>query len=598
MALWGMGRARGEDEEELSGGSDAAGEEAVRLRAALRDGQARYAALWDHSREALWECDASGSFRSANTALAKLFGFPTPQLAMSEINDFGRSLWDDANLFESWLNCLRSGESVSEFEAQLRRRDGSTIWVISTARAERDAAGNISGYVGSFDDISRQKVAEERLMRHAFHDKTTGLPDRALFVDRVQGCVRRAQRGDDYQFAVMFLDLDRFKVVNDSLGHAAGDQLLSSIARKIEAVLRPGDLLARLGGDEFGIVLDDIEDRETVTQLAERIQKRLALPSSIEGQEIYSNASIGIAIGGKDDHVDRLLRDADAAMYGAKEKGRARWEIFDTATRTARNTNFMQMESELRRAVERNEFRVHYQPIVSLATGRLIGFEALVRWVHPKKGMISPGQFIPVAEDTGLILPIGHWILRESVKQLAKWQSRGGRDAALMMSVNLSAKQFAQPDLVKQVDRVLQSNGIDGGSLKLEITESAIMGNPETAIAMLKQLKAYGIKLSLDDFGTGYSSLSYLHKFPFNVLKIDQSFVSNMDSAEKNEEIVRTIVALAHTLRMDVIAEGVETEGQLEHLRALKCHYGQGYYFAGPMDAESATELLSAAPQW
>jgi EAL domain-containing protein (putative c-di-GMP-specific phosphodiesterase class I) len=313
---------------------------------------------------------------------------------------------------------------------------------------------------------------------------------------------------------------------------------------------------------------------------------------------MFTGASIGVVLGGRDDRVESLMRHAEAALYKAKGKGRGRYEVWEGDDAPPRGANAMQLESELRRAVERNEFRAFYQPIVSLASGRIIGFEALVRWFHPRRGFVSPGQFIPLAEDTGLIMPLGAWMLRESCKQLAVWQKRGGRMSGLIMSVNLSAKQFGQPDLVRQVDRIIQSAGIDGASLKLEVTESAIMDNPESAISMLNAFKAYGIKLSLDDFGTGYSSLSYLHRFPFNVLKIDQSFVSQMEATSKNEEIVRTIVALAHTLRMDVIAEGVETASQLDHLRALKCHYGQGYFFAGPLDVDSATEMLMADPEW
>jgi diguanylate cyclase (GGDEF)-like protein/PAS domain S-box-containing protein len=604
MALFGLGRRTEEDAHEQNGHRENTSPpsslevENQRLRQQLEESQQKYRQVWDSASEGLWECDMQGRFRSINNALVQLTGYPTPQVMMEELDDFGRALWVEPQQFEKWLEKLCNGQDVVDEEVQLRRKDHSSLWVVASGNPIRDANSQITGYAGRFDDITRRKVAEDRLRRHAFHDKITGLPDRTLFLERIGQHIRRAQRQESYQFAVMVLDIDRFKVVNDSLGHMAGDQLLSSISRKLEAVLRPGDFLARLGGDEFGILLDDIQEYDTITQLAERIQKRLTLPTTVEGHELYSNASMGIAIGGKDDRIDSLMRDADTAMYTAKERGRARYHIFDPETRQVRQTNFMQMESELRRAVERNEFQLFYQPIVSLATGRLIGFEALVRWYHPKRGFISPGQFIPVAEDTGMILPIGGWVLRESCKQLAKWHKRGGRDAALMVSVNLSARQFTQPDLVKQVDRVLQSTGLDGGSLKLEITESAIMGNPEAAISMLKQLKAYGVKLSLDDFGTGYSSLSYLHRFPFNVLKIDQSFVSNMEASEKNEEIVRTIVALAHTLRMDVIAEGVETLAQLEHLRALKCHYGQGYYFAGPVDPDSATEILDAAPQW
>jgi diguanylate cyclase (GGDEF)-like protein len=568
---------------------------------------------WEKAREGFFECDVDGRFRAVNPALARLFGYDSGQELLDSHSNMsvpalfvdparGASLWRQVQELKAapkgaTPESASAVSMMSDEEAQVKRPDGSLLWTSWSAWPLEDG----TGWGGAVVDISREKVAEERLLRHAFHDKTTGLADRNLFMERVATAIRRtASRpsSDPVRFAVLLLDLDRFKVVNDTLGHSAGDQLLAGAARRLEAVLRPSDLLARLGGDEFGIVLDEVSEVQDVLPLLDRIQKRLGLPITIEGQEVFANASIGVALGERDDRAETLLRHAESAMYRAKEKGRNRFEVWSRTDEAPRGANAMQLEAELRRAVERNEFRAFYQPIVSLASGRLIGFEALVRWVHPRRGFVSPGQFIPIAEDTGLIMPIGHWMLRESCKQLAVWQKRGGRHSNLMMSVNLSARQFGQADLVRQIDRILMATGLDGGSLKLEVTESAIMDNPETAIGMLNQLKAYGIKLSLDDFGTGYSSLSYLHRFPFNVLKIDQSFVSQMDASEKNEEIVRTIVALAHTLHMDVIAEGVETESQLDHLRALRCHYGQGYYFAGPLDVESATEMLLADPEW
>ncbi len=594
MALWNFGKTN-------------AGNGEASASAATGAPKARDSALWQHAREGFFECSSNGVLCAANPAMARCFGYESP----TEFLDLTPSLFSSALFFESAaaeavLRKLQSQRALNDYEIQINRKDGTALWTswsVWPRESDNGADGEKSadGWCGSVRDISREKTAEERLMRHAWHDKTTGLADRNLFVERIGVLLKRAANRENTnqpQFAVVFLDLDRFKVVNDTLGHNAGDQLLIGIARRLEAVLRPNDLLARLGGDEFGILLDDISDIKDVTPLLDRIQKRLAMSLTIESQEVYSNASIGVALGRRDERMENLMRNAEAAMYRAKEKGRGRYEVWQSSDRARNDSGAMQLESDMRRAVERQEFRCFYQPLVSLATGRVIGFEALVRWFHPKLGKISPARFIPIAEDTGLINHIGQWVLRESCRQLATWQKRGGRNSSLIMSVNLSARQFTQPDLVKQIDRILQISGLDGGSLKLEVTESALMDDPETAIKTLNQFKAYGIKLSLDDFGTGYSSLSYLHRFPFNVLKIDQSFVSQMDAAEKNEEIVRTIVALAHTLRMDVIAEGVETEAQLEHLRALKCHYGQGYYFAGPLDAESATEMLTADPEW
>ena len=588
MALWNFGKTSANEPEaaDLAGNGVAS--------------SGRDSALWQHAREGFFESATNGVLCAANPALARCFGHETSiEFLDAAPSLFSPGLFSDTSAAERLLQKLQTHKAINDYEIQINRKDGTALWTSWSIWPRGDNGSD--GWGGSVQDISREKTAEERLMRHAWHDKTTGLADRNLFVERIGALLKRAgnrENSNQPQFAVVFLDLDRFKVVNDTLGHNAGDQLLTGIARRLEAVLRPNDLLARLGGDEFGILLDDITDIKDVTPLLDRIQKRLAMSLTIEGQEVYSNASIGVALGRRDERTENLMRNAEAAMYRAKEKGRGRYEVWTRSDKSSTDSGAMQLEADLRRAVERQEFRCFYQPLVSLATGRVIGFESLVRWFHPKLGKVSPGRFIPIAEDTGLINQIGHWVLRESCRQLAVWQKRGGRSSSLIMSVNLSARQFTQPDLVKQVDRILQLSGIDGGSLKLEVTESALMDDPETAIKILKQFKAYGIKLSLDDFGTGYSSLSYLHRFPFNVLKIDQSFVSQMDAAEKNEEIVRTIVALAHTLHMDVIAEGVETQGQLEHLRALKCHFGQGYYFAGPLDAESATEMLTADPEW
>jgi diguanylate cyclase (GGDEF)-like protein/PAS domain S-box-containing protein len=570
---------------------------------------------WASAREGFFECGSDGRLLCANPATARILGYASAEEAERESPSlFAGPFFDDPQRLQGVIAKLRDEGSAEDEELLLRRADSSTLWTRWSFWAaeggvggaglngpDTAASGGAPGFWGVIADITREKVAEERLLRHAFHDKVTGLPNRNLFMERVATLIRRVAArpaGAPANFALLVVDLDRFKVVNDTLGHGAGDQLLSSTARRLEAVLRPNDLLARLGSDEFGIIFEDVRELQDVLPLIDRIQKRLALPSTIEGQEVFSNASIGIVLGNREDRVETMMRHAEAALYKAKAKGRGRFEVFEGEDVLPRGANAMQLESELRRAVERNEFRAFYQPLVSLASGRIIGFEALVRWAHPRRGMVSPAQFIPIAEDTGLIMPIGAWMLRESCRQLAIWQKRGGRMAGLIMSVNISAKQFGQNDLVRQIDRNLQAAGLDGSSLKLEVTESAIMDNPESAIATLNAFKAYGIKLSLDDFGTGYSSLSYLHRFPFNVLKIDQSFVSQMEASSKNEEIVRTIVALAHTLRMDVIAEGVETASQLDHLRALKCHYGQGYFFAGPLDVDSATEMLLADPEW
>jgi diguanylate cyclase (GGDEF)-like protein len=443
----------------------------------------------------------------------------------------------------------------------------------------------------------RQRV-EEQLRHDALHDTLTGLPNRTLFMDRLGHALARMKRRPDYLYAVLFLDLDRFKVVNDSLGHLMGDELLMSISRRLQACLRTGDTVARLGGDEFAILLDDLTDVEQVLEVSERIQQALAQPVMLGGHEVRSSASIGITMSrtGYDLPSD-VLRDADLALYRAKSKGRACHEVYDQALHT-RAVTLMQLETDLQRALEREELLLHYQPIVSLTTGRVTAFEALARWRHPQHGLISPADFIPVAEDSGLIVQLGQWALREACSQMQAWRTRFPAQSNLSICVNLSAKQFAQPDLVEQIARILRETGLDPSALGLEITESVMMEQADRAAAMLTQFRDLHIPLHLDDFGTGYSSLSYLHRFPIDLLKIDRSFVSRIGEGGQNSEIVQAIVGLAHNLKIEVIAEGVETAEQLTLLRTLQCDYGQGYYFSRPLEAHAVEALLTAEVPW
>jgi diguanylate cyclase (GGDEF)-like protein len=444
------------------------------------------------------------------------------------------------------------------------------------------------------EDITQRKLAEEQLLHDAFHDALTDLPNRALFMDRLRRAILRTKRQENYRFAVLFLDLDGFKVVNDSLGHASGDQLLIAIGRRLEQGMRRGDTLTRLGGDEFAILADDISDVQDAAHLADRVRNELKAPFNLGGHEVFATASIGIALGTKDRQCpEDLLRDADTAMYHAKAQGKERHVVFDQAMHTS-VVERLRLETDLRRALERREFQVHYQPICVLATGQIAGFEALLRWEHQERGWISPSSFVPLAEETGLILPIGLWVLRAACQQLHEWQSSGPEHRALLMSVNLSSKQLMDPNIVAQIEQVLQETGVSPEHLKLEITESVIMEHPPSAAEVLQQLKDRGIQLSLDDFGTGYSSLSYLHRFPLDVLKVDRSFVNRLDGEDGDPVIVQTIVALAHNLGMQVIAEGVESAGQVERLRAMGCLYGQGYYFSPPVAGEFAGALLLA----
>ncbi len=445
--------------------------------------------------------------------------------------------------------------------------------------------------IGQF---AQSKNIEEALRKQAFQDELTGLSNRHLFMDRLGRAIGLAKQRENYLFAILFLDLDRFKLINDSLGHLVGDQLLIGISRRLETCIRSGDTIARLGGDEFAILLENINDVSCATLIAQRIYKELILPFNLCGQEVFVGTSIGIAIGTADyERPEDLLRDADIAMYRSKELGKADYQVFNRAMHS-RTMARLQLETNLRRAIERQEFQLHYQPIVSLQTRRITGFEALVRWQHPERGLVSPSEFIPIAEETKLIIPLGWWVLRQACRQMRTWQVQFPDTSLWKISVNISGKQFSQPNLIEQVKQILQETGFDGRKLKLEITESVLVENSESAIAMLEQLQALGIQLSMDDFGTGYSSLSYLYRFPINTLKVDRSFINSLDVSAEKLAIVRTIVTLAGDLGMDVVAEGVETENQLALLKELKCEGGQGYLFSKPLDSKTAEALIAA----
>ena len=440
----------------------------------------------------------------------------------------------------------------------------------------------------------RRKQWEAKLVHTAFHDPLTDLPNRSLFLDRLGLCVSRTKRHQNYLFAVLYIDLDRFKMINDGMGHVVGDHLLVQVGRRLQSCLRVTDTVSRIGGDEFAVLMDDIKHFSDVTRAVERIRDQLLLPLKLDGHEVFTTASIGIALSSTGyQNAEDFLRDADTAMYRAKALGEGRHQIFDKSMHE-QAARLLKLETDLRRAIERKELRLHYQPIMSLHTGLLAGFEALVRWQHPDDGLLSPAEFIPVAERSQLIIPITQSVLQEACSQARIWRSQLPADFPFSISVNLPAKYLAKPDWVQEISALMAENGLPPEFLALEITESEIMEDPASFSIALSHLNELGVKTYIDDFGTGYSSLKYLANLPVHALKIDRAFVSNLDVDERNSAIVRSVVSLAHNLGLQVIAEGVETSHQLEYLKALKCQYGQGFLFSRPGDSEQATQFLTA----
>jgi len=456
-------------------------------------------------------------------------------------------------------------------------------------------------YESARSELSERKRMEAQLRHDALHDALTDLPNRSLFLDRLSHALQLSNRrlysnvvNLPEQFAVLFLDLDRFKVINDSLGHLAGDQLLREMAERLVSCLRKGDTVARLGGDEFVMLIEEIENIDDVMEVVQRITEALKVPVVIDGHEIFISTSIGIALNsGNYTRPEQLLRDADTAMYRAKEKGRSRYEIFDTEMHTEALKK-LRIENELRRAIERQEFRLYYQPIVSLESQQILGFEALIRWQHPEQGLILPANFIPLAEDTGLIVAIDFWVLQEACSQLSIWQKMFPNAANLTVNVNLSAKQFTKVNLTQEIEQILKNSNLQPSNLKIEITESILIDKFSLASQILSELSELNVKTCIDDFGTGYSSLSYLHRFPIHTLKIDRSFITRLDRQNlEDQEIVKAIIILGINLGLNVVAEGVENLEQLQFLSANNCHAGQGYYLFKPLDAEAIAALLA-----
>jgi diguanylate cyclase (GGDEF)-like protein len=575
------------------------------LAARLRESEERYALAARGANDGLWDWEPGSGTLHLSERARVLLGWegaaPATQQARAGLLE--RVHPEDRARVEAGMRAHVSGESP-RFCEEMRvcQPGGGWLWLLASAVAVgAEGAGGGGSYVrlaGSLTDISEQKRTEERLRRQALHDDLTGLPNRALLVERLEQVLARSRRTLQ-PYAVLFLDLDRFKLVNDSLGHAAGDALLREVARRLRAQLRTEDTVARLGGDEFAILLEDVRGEEDALTTGRRLERALREVASVEGQEVVATASIGVVLGGPGDgaRAEDLLRDADAAMYRAKALGRSCVQLFTDSLR-ASALEALQLDGALRRGIERGEFRAHYQPIVCLRTGRVVALEALARWHHPERGLLAPATFIPAAEETGLIVPLSERVMEEACRHALAWQSLRPADAPLQVSVNLSGRQVSQGGVVEAVRGALQRSGLPAHLLRLEVTESVVMGDVEQAGQVLTELRALGVSLGMDDFGTGYSSLGALHQFPFQTLKLDRSFVWRLQHSERSREVVRTMVNLAHTLGLNVVAEGVEKPEQLEALRAMGCEEVQGYLFARPLDPAATEALLRADPHW
>jgi Amt family ammonium transporter len=685
---------------------------------ALHRAEENFRGIFENAVEGIFRTTPQGRYLLVNPALARIYGFDTPEALIRHFQDISAQLYVEAGRREEFIRLLDTRDELCEFESAIRRKDGSVIWISENARVVRDETGGILYYEGTvmditqrrlmqtalerqnalcgqlfensplaivlvdiegnivevnkgfeelfgysrdevqgrdnrlfivpeeqlsevnnvrqrvlegeiiqretirktksgslvpvnilgspvriggvttnifwvYQDISERKEFERQIIHQAFHDSLTDLPNRSLFRERLGRAVERMKRRPAYHFAAMLIDLNKFKWVNDSLGHQAGDALLVEVAGRLRRCVRSMDTVARLGGDEFAILLEEFGTNKEVVAVANRIQTEMRRPFHWNDKEILTGASVGIVLESKDyARAEDIVRDADIAMYKAKERGRGhlvfsnrmRQEVLEVIT----------MEKELRQAIDDGQLILHYQPILTVAGEELEGFEALVRWNHPQRGLVMPDTFIPLAEESGLIIPLGRWVVNAACRQLRDWDEDTGR-AGLTMSVNLSCKQFAQHSLVEMIGRALFDNGIDPRRLKLEITESAIVHDPASAAEKLRRLKNLGVGLAVDDFGTGYSSLSYLRQFPVDILKIDRSFISNSDTPKENAEIVRSIVAMAHSLGLRVTAEGVETREQLERLQAIRCDRAQGYMFAKPLAPGDARVMIAQA---
>lgn len=562
-------------------------------RQALAESRERYALAARGANDGLWDWDIRQDLVYFSPRWLDMLGYAENKLNARLDKWIELIHPEERELFKTELDAHLAGQSEKfKLEYRILSAAGDYRWMLCRGLAIRDERDIAYRMAGSQTDISEQKSAEFQLMHDALHDNLTGLPNRALLMERISYCINRLQRNKQATFALAFLDLDRFKTVNDSLGHQMGDLLLQRVGERIRELLRDTDLLARLGGDEFVILFSEYQDLQSLATIVERVRRKLVLPFNIEEQVVHISASLGITVSeGQYEQPEDILRDADIAMYRAKESGKNRFEIFN-AEMQRRASRALSIESALHTALERDQLRIHYQPIYTLDSRSLVGFEALLRWQHPEQGLLMPHEFLDIAEESGLIVPLGRWVITKAVEQLKVWRSSIAKLKHAYVSINISSREFSERDLFQYIDRQLRHSALPACSLKMEITETVLIDNFTRAKAVMNALRERGIGLSIDDFGTGFSSLSYLHSFPFDHLKIDQTFVKQLDTNINSQSIVKTIISLAHNLGLTVVAEGGETSREIACLRKLGCEYGQGFNLAFPQPAEQVALVV------
>jgi diguanylate cyclase (GGDEF)-like protein/PAS domain S-box-containing protein len=558
---------------------------------AAHEAEARYRSIFENSIEGIYQTTPDGQYLNFNPALARIYGYDSAEDLLRGISNIDKQLYSEAGKRNEFVALMKTHGRVINFEAQIRRKDGETIWISENAREVRDQAGSLMFYEGTVEDITERRDHDQKIEYQATHDALTGLPNRTLLNDRLQQYMGIADRHAT-KVAVAFVDLDQFKLINDSMGHDAGDSLLKIMATRLSACVRESDTVVRLGGDEFVLLLTSLNKIEDISESMQRVLSAVAEPCKIQERDFVVSCSIGISIY-PDDGGDTatLLKFADSAMYKSKHSGRNNYQFY-TEELNQRLMERLDVELRLRQGLEKEEFLLHYQPKIELANGKICGAEALIRWQPAGEGMVSPASFIPIAEETGQIEDIGRWVLLKACQQAVELNAR--HNLQLPIAVNMSPRQFRQSGLVSLVKKVLETSGLNPACLELEITESSLVHNTGSFIKTLHELKALGVKLAIDDFGTGYSSMAYLKDFPVDRLKIDQVFVSHLETEPSNAAILKAIVALGHSLGMKVIAEGVETAYQQAYLHGIGCDELQGYYFSKPITFDGLERLLTA----